>query len=107
MIAPAVVVTELLVRARALAVVDRKLQRRVVEFEPSFRGIALSRGGPRGEQHNERAVANLCTSRRIVGPSEVRPLAEQRCTVMVGDELADPLAAPPREPLQPDRDAGV
>ena len=78
-----------------------------MELEPACRGVALSRGRPRGEQRDERAVAYIGTSRGIVGPGEVRPVAEQCGTIVVGYELDDALVAPPREPLQPRRDAGM
>src|SRR5207245_1584245 len=71
-VAPAMVVAKLLVRARPLAVVRGELERRLMELEPSFGGVALSRRRPRGDQRGKGRLANLIASGRIVGPSEVR-----------------------------------
>ena len=96
-----VIVADRLEHPRAFCVTDGETQRILVKLESLRHGGPFAGRGTRGQQGSKGPFPQFGTGDRVVGPGEVRVLAQDCCPVMVRDQFSKLLRAIPGDLLEP------
>src|SRR2546429_8609240 len=76
-VAPAMVVAQLLERSCTLLIAESQLESRLMEFQPTFSCVAAAGSGAGSDERREGAISHVFARLGVVRPCEVRALAEE------------------------------